>query len=124
MTDHTWWAITIDCNDPPALASFWAAVLGCAVTETGPDRPGWLRLQPFGSDQPPYINLQPVDEPKAGKVRLHIDVLVQDLDAAVKGVIALGGHDRGEREVLPRGRIAVMCDPEGNEFCLLAPPAR
>lgn len=61
-------------------------------------------------------------EPKVGKVRLHLDVLVDDLDAAVDQVVALGGSDFGAREDLPRGRIAVMSDPEGNEFCLLAPP--
>jgi len=123
MTDATWWAMTIDCNDPPRVAKFWAAVLDCAVTEPGRDRPGWLRLQPFGPDQQPFINVQPVPEPKAGKVRLHIDVLVQDMDRAVDRVIARGGSDTGVREHLPRGRIAVMLDPEGNEFCLLAPPA-
>lgn len=123
MTDGAWWAITIDCNDPGAAASFWSAILDCAAVEPGPDRPGWLRLQPFGPDQPPFINLQPVAEPKVGKVRLHIDVLVQDVDSAVARVVSLGGSDTGEREELPRGRIAVMCDPAGNEFCLVAPPA-
>ena len=76
-----------------------------------------------GSHRAPFINFQPVDEPKVGKVRLHIDVLVEDIDAAVGRVGALGGRDTGKRETLPRGRIAVMWDPEGNEFCLLAPTA-
>ena len=89
----------------------------------GEDRPGWLRIHPFGPDRPPFINLQPVGERKAGKVRLHIDVFVEDLDAAATRVVELGGSDSGDREVLDRGRIAVMLDPEGNEFCLLAPPA-
>jgi predicted enzyme related to lactoylglutathione lyase len=69
------------------------------------------------------MNFQPVSEPKVGKVRIHVDVLVDDLDAAVARVVALGGADTSTREHLPRGRIAVMQDPEGNEFCLLAPPA-
>jgi len=122
VADGAWWAITIDCHDPGAVARFWSAIFHCDVVEPGPDRPGWLRLQPFGSEQPPYINLQPVSEPKVGKVRLHIDVVVQDIDRAVDRVVALGGRDMGKREQMPRGRIAVMRDPEGNEFCLLAPP--
>jgi predicted enzyme related to lactoylglutathione lyase len=69
------------------------------------------------------MTFQPVKEPKLGKVRVHVDVLVDDLDAAVDRVVGLGGADTGAREGLPRGRIAVMYDPEGNEFCLLAPPA-
>jgi predicted enzyme related to lactoylglutathione lyase len=94
----------------------------CAVVEVGPDRLGWLRLQPLGSDGP-FMNFQPVDEPRVGKVRIHLDVLVEDPAAAVERVLELGGADTGVREELPRGRIAVMRDPEGNEFCLLAPPA-
>lgn len=124
MAESAWWAITIDCNDPGAMAAFWSVILECPVIDPGPDRPGWLRLQPFGSDRPPFINLQPVDERKVGKVRLHIDVLVQEIDPAVGRVVALGGGDTGERETLPRGRVAVMSDPEGNEFCLLAPPVQ
>jgi predicted enzyme related to lactoylglutathione lyase len=64
-----------------------------------------------------------VKEPRVGKVRIHVDVLIDDIDPAVERVVALGGADTGAREELPRGRIAVMRDPEGNEFCLLAPPA-
>ena len=118
----TWWAVTIDCNDPDALATFWSALLGTAIVEPGPDRPGWRRLQPFGAAGP-GLNFQPVDEPKVGKARLHLDVLVDDIDAAVERIVALGGADTGTREELPRGRIAVMRDPGGNEFCVLAPPA-
>lgn len=61
------------------------------------------------------MNFQPVKEPKVGKVRIHVDVLVDDLDAAVGRVVALGGADTGTREQMPRGRIAIMHDPEGNE---------
>jgi predicted enzyme related to lactoylglutathione lyase len=117
-----WWAITIDCIDTHRVATFWSGLFGCVVVEPGADRPGWRRLQPLGSNGP-FMNFQPVTEPRVGKVRIHVDVLVDDIDAAVERVVALGGADSGAREALPRGRIAVMHDPEGNEFCLLAPPA-
>ena len=119
----TWWAITIDCNDPRRLAAFWSSLLETPIVEPGPDRPNWLRLQPLGPAGP-YMNFQPVEEQRVGKVRLHLDVLVNDLDAAVERVRSLGGIDIGTREELPRGRIAVMSDIEGNEFCLLAPPGQ
>lgn len=118
-----WWAITIDCNNPRRVADFWSAVLESPLIEPGPDRPNWLRLQPVGSTGP-FMNFQPVEEPKVGKARLHLDVLVRDLDSGVDRVRALGGTHTGIREALPRGRIAVMRDPEGHEFCLLAPPAQ
>jgi predicted enzyme related to lactoylglutathione lyase len=117
-----WWAVTVDCNDPQRVADFWAAVLGTDVLEVGPDRPGWLRLQPLGSSGP-FLNFQPVEEPRVGKVRIHLDVLVDDFEAGVERVVSLGGSDTGAREELPRGWIAVMTDPEGNDFCVLAAPA-
>ena len=89
--------------------------------EPGADRPEWFRLQPLCSAGP-VMNFQPVNEPKAGKVRIHLDVLVDDMDAVVAHGVAVGGADTGAREDLPRGRIAVMHDPEGDEFCLLSPP--
>jgi predicted enzyme related to lactoylglutathione lyase len=117
----TWWAVTIDSNQPRRLAEFWSVLLHCEVTEPGADRAGWFRLRPLGSVGP-FMNFQPVSEPKTGKLRIHVDVLVDDIEAAADRVVALGGADTGTREELRRGRIAVMNDPEGNEFCLLAPP--
>lgn len=75
--------------------------------EAGPDQPGWLRLQRLAPEGL-FINFQPVSEPKVGKVRLHLNVLVGDLDTGVARVLALGGADTGARENLPRGRNAVM----------------
>jgi len=121
--DVRWWAITLDCNAPHKLAAFWSAVFGSALIDVGPDRPNWLRLQPLGTTGP-FMNFQPVEEHKTSKTRLHLDVLVTDLDAEVRRIVDLGGIDTGIREELARGRIAVMHDPEGNEFCLLAPSAR
>jgi predicted enzyme related to lactoylglutathione lyase len=117
-----WWAVTVDCNDTSRVADFWATLLDTDAIEPGADRPGWLRLQPRGSAGP-FINFQPVAERKAGKLRVHLDVLVDDLEAGVARVVGLGGADTGSREQLPRGQIAVVQDPEGNEFCVLAPPA-
>lgn len=121
MTTITWWAVTVDCADPRRVVAFWSALLGCGVIEPGPDRPAWFRLQPLGPTGP-FMNFQPVEEPKVGKARIHMDVFVDDLEAAVDRVAELGGADPGAREELPRGRIAVMRDSEGNEFCLLAAP--
>ena len=95
-----WWAITIDCIEPRRLASFWSELLGCAVVQPGTDRPGWLRLQPLGSNGP-FMNFQPVKEPREGKVRIHVDVLVHDIGPAVEHVVALGGAGTGARRDAP-----------------------
>jgi predicted enzyme related to lactoylglutathione lyase len=112
-----WAAITIDCLDPKRVAEFWSLLLGTPVGQI--DRPDWYRLGPFPSGWP-AITFQPVPEPKAGKARIHLDIRVDDLVAAQGLVESLGGTNREQRYVYEVGTVAVMADPEGNEFCLVA----
>ena len=118
-----WAAVTIDCVDPPRVAAFWSALLGLPVHPAGDDRPGWIRLGPAVAGGP-VVNFQPVPEAKTGKDRIHLDLWVDDLDAAIDRAVALGARRIGGLQVLERGTIAVVADPEGNELCLLAAPAR
>lgn len=120
-TQAVWWAVTINSHDPQRLATFWSSLLGRAISEPGPDRPGWYRLDadPAGA---PLINFQPVASTQGSGQPLHLDLLVADVDAAATWAQRLGAEDTGRRESLPRGEIAVMRDPDGNEFCLLSPP--
>jgi len=117
-----WWAVTIDSIDPPALAQFWSEMFDTPLISLGGARDGWYRLQPLGP-QTPFINFQPVSDDKVAKVRIHLDVFVGDLEDGVARAVALGATDTESRETLPRGQIAIMLDPEGNEFCVLAAPS-
>ena len=107
--------VTFDCADPQRVASFWSALLG---REPGPSEDGWVYLGQRGDPEPRLV-FQPVPEPKAGKVRLHLDVTVDDLGEAIELVAALGGRPTGERHDYDDGAVVVMADPEGNEFCLV-----
>ena len=62
--------------------------------------------------------MQKVTEGKQGKNRVHIDIRVKDVDAALNQVEALGG---GKVRVVvdPTERFIVVADPDGNEFCLV-----
>jgi predicted enzyme related to lactoylglutathione lyase len=121
VTDIAWAGVTIDCRDPEAVATFWSTLLGVPARSAGSDRPGWFRLGPAVRGGP-VLNFQPVPEEKAGKVRIHLDLWVDDMAAAIARVEQLGGAQAEDIQVLERGRIAVMTDPEGNEFCLIATP--
>lgn len=110
--------VTIDCADPFVLAAFWGALLDRPGSDEheGPD---WATV---GSrlDSSPRLTFQRVPEPKRGKVRLHLDVQVDDIDAGRAQVEALGGRWTGERHDYPdEGVVIVMTDPEGHEFCLV-----
>jgi predicted enzyme related to lactoylglutathione lyase len=70
-------------------------------------------------DPQPRLVFQPVREPKRGKVRIHLDVSVDDIDKTIDLVTSLGGHFTGERHDHEDGTVIVMADPEGHEFCLV-----
>jgi predicted enzyme related to lactoylglutathione lyase len=65
------------------------------------------------------LYFQPVSEPKTGKTRVHIDLWVDDLPAAIKLVEELGGHLAGDTHDVRSGTLVVMADPDGTEFCLI-----
>jgi predicted enzyme related to lactoylglutathione lyase len=113
----SWVALTIDCCDTRTVAAFWGKMLG--VVPRGYGRPGWYRIGPTPSGHP-AVSFQPVPETKLGKARVHIDLRVDDLDAAVARVRHLGGSGPRAVHRYDEGSVAVMSDPEGNEFCLVA----
>ncbi|MER7760528.1 VOC family protein [Streptomyces sp. NPDC097619] len=113
--------LVIDCADPERLAGFWSGVLG--YVELGREEDGSIEIGPpeagFGGPQPTLI-LSPSDDPRTGKLRLHIDVSPTDRDQAAEWerLRALGAvpADIGQTGT---ERWHVLADPEGNEFCLL-----
>ena len=112
---NVWSGVTIDCLDPERVARFWSALLGRAP---GPSEEGWVYLGERGDPQPRLV-FQPVAEPATGKVRIHLDVSVDDIDQAISEVIDLGGRATGERHDYDEGVVVVMTDPENHEFCLV-----
>jgi predicted enzyme related to lactoylglutathione lyase len=62
--------------------------------------------------------LQAVDDPKANKNRLHVDLHCADPDAEALRLEALGATRVRRVEEFGIHWI-VMNDPEGNEFCLV-----
>ncbi|MFI5833010.1 VOC family protein [Micromonospora sp. NPDC051300] len=112
---NVWSGVTVDCVDPQRVARFWSALLG---REPGPSEEGWVYLGERGDTQPRLV-FQPVAEPRSGKVRIHLDVTVDDLAEAMSTVVRLGGGFTGERHDHPGGTVVVMTDPENHEFCLV-----
>ena len=109
----------LDCLDPRALAAFYAGLLGFQVNEDdggdwvviGRDT-GWRELAFQRAD--PYV---PPEWPDPHRPQqLHLDIRVDDVDAAERAVLAAGGrrlpneHESGFR---------VFADPAGHPFCLV-----
>lgn len=54
----------------------------------------------------------------------HVDVVVDDVDAAVARAVAAGAELEVPAKDTPYGRIAMLADPFGHGFCLLQFGAR
>jgi predicted enzyme related to lactoylglutathione lyase len=110
--------IQIDCADPVGLATFWGAILGQGFDEPLGDPVHYLGLVP-STPGAPVVSFQRVPEAKTVKNRLHLDVVVEDVEAAVTRVVELGGsvERAAYQEYGFSWRLAA--DPEGNEFCLI-----
>jgi predicted enzyme related to lactoylglutathione lyase len=103
--------IAFDCSDPQRTAAFWSVLLGIDIA--GARGPYVVLKRPHHG---PRLVFQKVDYPTPGKNRLHLDLQVSDLAAAVARVEELGGTRCPEFDA---GGFLVMADPEDNVFCLL-----
>jgi predicted enzyme related to lactoylglutathione lyase len=108
-------SLVLDCPDPTALATFYGAMLDWTV-ET---RPGWAEVR---ADYGQCICFQEVSDytppawpGQATPQQMHLDVVVDDLDAGEAAVLDLGAT---KHEHQPGTTFRVFLDPAGHPFCL------
>ena len=110
-----WEQMIVDARDPAALGRWWQQALGWVVVNDDPEE---FEIRP-APDRLPGLLFADVADPKTIKNRLHFDFRPDDRDAEVARLLSLGatradvGQSGGESWV-------VLCDPEGNEFCVLS----
>jgi len=118
--------IVIDCSDLDGAARFWGGVLGYEASPPGDGPAGSERyrgLQP-GNGVGIDVLLQRVPDVKSQKNRLHLDLRTPDLDTEVRRVLGLGASLLTSAPVAEDGWLwHILADPDGNEFCVLQPPA-
>ncbi|HEV7721714.1 MAG TPA: VOC family protein [Iamia sp.] len=119
--DVAWGAVVIDAEDPAGVAAFWGLLLDRPWRALDGERAGWFQIAPTAPGGP-GLTIQPVVDRPAGPASLHLDLWVDDIEAAIARVVALGGRRGDHSETLARGRIQTAHDVEGHVFCLLAPP--
>jgi hypothetical protein len=109
-------AINLECADPAGLARFWAAMLDGEVAVQTPDfcavKTGAIFLGAVHAD-----DYQPPTWPSAERSQqLHLDLAVDDLDAAEAQAIRLGATKESQQPTPERSRV--LRDPAGHPFCL------
>lgn len=112
-------AVIFDCHDPLRQAEFWAQALDYKVSQRNPDE--FLVSDPAAAGAPLYF--MKVPEPKAGKNRLHVDVVTAGSMETEVARLAGAGAELVEVRQDPSSfdnpdTWTVMRDPEGNEFCV------
>ena len=113
--------VVIDCPDPTALAAFYSELLGLPVTYRSDDwvviaqndTTSGIAFQRARDHQPPQW------PHPARPQQLHLDVMVDDVDAAEPRVLGLGAR----RLARPDAESRVYADPAGHPFCLIPRPA-
>ena len=105
--------VGIDVADLERAEAFYSALLGVRRESAWEQ---YLAFEPLPSGLTVY--LQRVPDKKTGKTRVHMDLTVPDVPAALVRVEALGGMALCDF-VEPGDDLAVVADPDGNEFCLL-----
>jgi predicted enzyme related to lactoylglutathione lyase len=113
--------VVIDCAQLDRSAEFWTAVLGYVRDGVAAGR--YQSLLP-ANGQGAEILLQRVPEVKQGKNRVHLDLRTRELEPETRRLVSLGARILTEQPVTEYGwRWHIMADPDGNEFCVLQPPA-
>ncbi|TVZ06888.1 VOC family protein [Trebonia kvetii] len=107
--------LMIDAARPAALAGFWCGLLALSTAAESDDG-DYLVLSP--TEDGLTLGFQRVADAKLGKNRLHLDLMVDDLDEVTAEVERLGGRwlEPGTTRDLDEFRWRCMADPEGNEF--------
>ena len=103
----------IDVADLDRAEAFYSALLG-VERDWAFDQ--YRALKPLASGLIVYF--QQVPDKKTSKTRVHMDVTVQDVAAAMARVEAIGGTVLRDF-IEPSEGLAVVADPDGNEFCLI-----
>lgn len=107
--------LVLDCAEPKKLAEFWREAFNYRDYYIDTNIAVLVPTEGIAS---PLI-LQGVPEPKAGKNRMHIDIVVDDIEPEIERLRALGAHriDEGVQR-LGKTQWVRMSDPEHNEFCV------
>ena len=128
--------VTFDCADPERVGRFWCEVLGYVVP---PPPEGFASWDDFARALPPEYQgsafacidptgvgprlfFQRVPEGKVVKNRVHLDLkALGGMEAEVERLERLGARSVRLVTENPKEAHTVMQDPEGNEYCVVAP---
>lgn len=119
--------VCIDVDDLDRAVAFYTRALGLSagrrqgdewIELTGAPAPIDLLAKPPGTAALPS-GTRALRDYERHWTPVHLDFVVDDLDAAVRRATEAGAKLERAAETKPWGRIAILSDPFGHGFCLL-----
>jgi catechol 2,3-dioxygenase-like lactoylglutathione lyase family enzyme len=112
--------VVIDCPDPAALAAFYSELIGLPITYRSDD---WVVIAENDTTSGIAFQLAPNHQPPEWPnpdrpQQFHLDVMVDNVDAAGPLVLNLGARRLYSKDSASR----VYADPAGHPFCLIPRP--
>jgi catechol-2,3-dioxygenase len=110
--------VVLDTREPLKLARFYADLIGAKVTTEEDD---WVTITDDDGRRLSFQTSPQHRSPRfpdpAGSQQFHVDVRVDDVDAAERQVLELGATRVTDAE--EDGTFRVFRDPAGHPFCLI-----
>jgi len=117
-----WYELLAD--DADAAARFYGAVLGWRTRDSGLPGPGYRFLSTGEADIGGLMALPPGAKARGARPQWLPYVSVPDVDARVAAIAAAGGTVHMAAADIPgTGRFAMVADPQGAPFYVMAPIA-
>jgi predicted enzyme related to lactoylglutathione lyase len=111
-------AISVDAHNAAQLADFWAQALHRTVNAGATEDFASVAAD-ADSQLGPFLLFHKVPERRTVKNRVHLDLQAPDVQAEAARLTSLGAQQiRSLAE--NNNRWITFCDPEGNEFDLVA----
>jgi catechol 2,3-dioxygenase-like lactoylglutathione lyase family enzyme len=111
--------VTINSPNPPALARFYAKLLGWEITK---EREDWVELPNPNGGMGIAFHIEDVytpptwpSEPGKQIMQMHLEVLVDDIEAGAAHAQACGAV---LADYQPQDHVRVHLDPDGHPFCI------
>jgi catechol 2,3-dioxygenase-like lactoylglutathione lyase family enzyme len=112
-------ATVLGAPDPRKLAAFYHQLLGWPI---GRNEPDWATVRPPGGGaglsfqiEPEHVRPTWPAGPDDQQIQMHLDIEVDDLEAAGALAIAAGAT---LADYQPQADVRVYLDPAGHPFCL------
>ncbi len=123
-TNTQWWGVNLDAPDGPALAHFYARLLGWQVFGESEDGAAVAPSEDAGYNlafQTEQLYVRPVWPAVEGQpqMSMHLEIEVDHLDEAVAYAVGVGAELASYQ---PQETVRVMLDPAGHPFYLYLDP--